>query len=64
MVGRYIYADYASGRVWALETNGQAQESNVELLKVDFQIASFGVDAQQELLLCGFDGSIYRIKAE
>ena len=64
LVGRYIYADYASGRVWALDAANPTQGSNTELLKADFQISSFGVNAQQELFLCGFDGSIYRLAAQ
>ncbi len=64
LVGRYVYADYASGRVWALTPPGQAAGYNTELIKADFRIASFGVNAQQELLLCGFDGSIYRLEAQ
>ena len=64
LMGRYIYADYASGRVWALETASQNQPASPELLKADFRISSFGVNAQQELFLCGFDGSIYRLEAQ
>ena len=64
LVGKYIYADYASGRVWALDAANPSPGSNTELLEADFQIASFGLDAQQELYLCGFDGSIYRIEAQ
>ncbi|MGB3780111.1 MAG: PQQ-dependent sugar dehydrogenase [Tunicatimonas sp.] len=62
--GRYIYADYASGRVWALDSPTESQATNSLLLKADFRISSFGVNAQQELFLCGFDGSIYRIEAQ
>jgi glucose/arabinose dehydrogenase len=64
LVGRYIYADYASGRVWAFTPPAQAGGYNAELFKADFRISSFGVNAQQELFVCGFDGSVYRLQAE
>ena len=64
LVGRYIYADYASGRVWALASPTESQAENSELLRADFRIASFGVNAEQELFLCGFDGAVYRLEAE
>jgi glucose/arabinose dehydrogenase len=64
LVGKYVYADYASGRVWALDASTASQAANFDLLKADFRISSFGVNAQQELFLCGFDGAIYRLEAE
>ncbi len=64
LVGRYIYGDYASGRVWALDSPTESQAENPLLLKADFRISSFGVNAQQELFLCGFDGAIYRLEAQ
>ncbi len=64
LVGRYIYADYASGRVWALSSPGGSETENAELFKADFRISSFGVNAQQELFLCGFDDSIYRLEVQ
>ena len=62
--GRYVYADYASGRVWSLDTTNPAQPRNTELMDADFAVASFGQNAEQELFLCGFDGSIYRLATD
>ncbi len=62
LVGAYIYADYGSGRVWALRYDGVHPPINRELLHSGFPIASFGVDAQRELYLCVFDGKIYRLQ--
>ena len=64
LVGKYVYADYASGRVWALDASTASQASNFDLFKADFRISSFGVNAQRELFLCGFDDTIYRLAAE
>jgi glucose/arabinose dehydrogenase len=60
LVGHYIYADFASGRIWSLNAS-QSQNSNKELLKANFNISSFGVDGNQELYICGFDGKIYQL---
>ena len=59
--GQYLYADFGSGRVWALNagTPGQAQAG--EILRTNLSIASFGVDADGEILLCAFDGKVYRL---
>jgi len=57
--GQYIYADFGSGRIWALDYDGQ-QAQNSELIDTSFGIASFGVDQNNELYICAFDGRIYR----
>ncbi len=55
--GRYIYGDFVSGRIWALTLDGG---SNEELISSGLNIASFGTDANEELYVCAFDGSIYK----
>lgn len=60
--GKYIFADYASGRVWALDNSQAGSPQNTELLDANFAIASFGVNADDELFVCGFDGKIYRFE--
>lgn len=62
LVGRYIYADYVSGRVWALRYDGVNPTENTELANTSLNIASFGVDEDNELYLCAFDGKIYWFK--
>lgn len=61
LVGAYIYGDYGSGRIWALEYNGADDPVNVELLSTNLNIASFGVDAENELYVCAFDNKIYKL---
>jgi glucose/arabinose dehydrogenase len=58
--GRYIYADYGSGRIWALVYDGQEVVQNDELLDTSLGIAAFGVDQDNELYICSYDGRIYR----
>ena len=55
--GKYIYGDFVSGRIWALELDGS---DNEELLSSGLNIASFGTDTNEELYICTFDGAIYR----
>lgn len=59
--GKYIYADYATRRVWALDNAESGKPVNTLLFEADFNISSFGVDQNRELYLCGFDGKIYKI---
>ena len=60
LTGQYIYADFIDGRIWALEYDGQQVVQNTELLNTSLNIASFGVDQNNELYICAFDGQIYR----
>ena len=60
LVGAYLFADFCTGRVWALqpaERGGSVQE----LEQLDARIASFGVDAAGEVYLLTFDGPILRL---
>ena len=61
LIGKYIYADYVSGRIWALEYSGETVINNTELIDTDLKIPSFGVDAHNELFICAFDGNIYKL---
>ncbi|MCH8246254.1 MAG: PQQ-dependent sugar dehydrogenase [Bacteroidetes bacterium] len=60
LIGQYIYGDFLSGRIWALEYDGQQVVQNTELLNTSLGIASFGVDENNELYICAFDGRIHR----
>jgi glucose/arabinose dehydrogenase len=59
--GKYIYADFGSQKVWSLDFSNADSPVNTELFGAGFNIASFGVDKNQELYLCGFNGSIYKL---
>lgn len=62
--GKYIYADYVSGRIWSLDYSDMDNPVNTELVDTDVAIASFGVDPENELYICAFDGKIYRLAVE
>jgi glucose/arabinose dehydrogenase len=59
LVGMYIYGDYISGRVWALDSSGPAPPTL--LADAAFNISSFGVDEAGELLICNYGGTIHRL---
>ncbi|MDZ7269045.1 MAG: PQQ-dependent sugar dehydrogenase [candidate division KSB1 bacterium] len=63
LVGAYIYGDFVSGRIWALRYDGVNPPNNSLLIDTNLNIASFGVDQNNELYLCAFDGRLYRFKA-
>jgi glucose/arabinose dehydrogenase len=58
--GLYIYADFASGRVWSLDASNRSNPVNAEVVRASFPVSSFGVDQANELYLCGFDDRIYK----
>lgn len=55
--GYYIYGDFVSGRIWALDADG----NNQLLLETGLSISSFGTDADRALYICSFEGRIYRL---
>jgi len=61
LAGHYVYADFGSGRIWALLWNGSSVVSNTEIASVGAP-ASFGEDFAGELHICSFDGNIYRLE--
>jgi glucose/arabinose dehydrogenase len=63
LVGAYIYGDYGSGRIWALQYNSTGIPVNTELVDTSLNIPSFGVDQKNELYICAFDGKIYKLQA-
>lgn len=60
--GKYIYADYGSGRIWAIDNSNPTEPINKELLQAEFTISSFGVDLDNELYILAFDDHIYRLQ--
>lgn len=64
LTGKYIFGDYVSGRIFALETKQGKAVKNSLLVDKAGQISSFGVDADNELLICiHLTGKILRLSA-
>ena len=59
LAGRYVFADYGTGRIWALAWDG-SDAAVEEIMDTSLAISSFGVDEQQELYVLAFNGRIYR----
>ena len=71
IVGKYLFADYVSGRVWALDYNATTQEATRELLfrassssGSSINVSTFGLDVNGEMYFAGYGsaGSIYKLK--
>ncbi len=61
--GYFIYGDFVSGRIWGLFYDGTQKPVNIELAhNPNLYPSSFGRDPDQELLVCSFDGHIYRLE--
>ncbi|MBK7142849.1 MAG: PQQ-dependent sugar dehydrogenase [bacterium] len=60
LVGRYLFADFVSGRIWSLHYTPGQPASVTQLPKTSLMISSFGVDAEGELYVTSFDGKLYR----
>ena len=59
--GQYIYADFISGRMWALEVSNERPKNNTLLMESKIQVSSFGVDESNEIYMAGYgDGKIYK----
>jgi glucose/arabinose dehydrogenase len=61
LYGAYVYADYGSGKIWALQYNGAGAPANTLLADTPLNIASFGLDEANELYFTAFDGKIYKL---
>jgi hypothetical protein len=64
MQGRYIFADFESGRIWTIHESSPNVWLRVERLDSDVLISSFGEDEAGEVYLTGFQpGVLYKLRA-
>ncbi|MGQ0614702.1 MAG: PQQ-dependent sugar dehydrogenase [Planctomycetaceae bacterium] len=59
--GAYLYADYGSGRVWALVASGTSVVSNQQLFTLGSP-SSFGEDRDGEVYIVSLNGGIFRLQ--
>ena len=59
--GTYFFGDFCSGRVWALDGDPAGGWHMIQIADLDRPISSFGRDADGELLVLTFGGSILRL---
>jgi len=61
LVGKYLYADFGTGTVWAATRAANGRWSARVLLNTDYSVSTFGEDENGELYLADYgSGSIYR----
>lgn len=62
LTGKYVFGDFVSGYVAALTYDGMNPPSVVSLDTLPpFSLTSFGVDEDNELYACSFNGRIYKL---
>jgi glucose/arabinose dehydrogenase len=63
--GAYFYADYCSGRIWALDAAAALRGTSRvrQVLDTGIAISSFGEDESGELYVCDLGGAVYRLTA-
>ena len=60
--GKYIYGDWCTGDIWSLDTvNGEYLDQH--LINTGLNITSFGLDQDNEILICDYNGNIYRLNS-
>jgi len=63
IVGRYVFADYGSGRIWALRPDGQGGYSNDQLIDTNTGPTSFAADENGELYFTDINNGRIRMLA-
>ena len=60
LAGKYVYGDWCTGDIWALTYSDNGNHSNEHLITSGINITSFGVDDNNELLICA-NSNIYKL---
>ena len=61
LVGKYIYGDYCSNKIWALEYDGVNPAANQLLVTASVSPLAFGIDEAKELYVCAENGRILKL---
>ncbi len=64
LVGKYVYADYVSGLLWALEHDGTKTVANYSLTGDKLPVMSFGEDEAGEVYFTTTFGQLYKFKSD
>ena len=60
LYGAYLYADFCSGKIWALRHDGAAVTEQMLIVDTGLSISSFGEDESGEVYVLTFEGAVYR----
>jgi len=63
LVGAYLFSDYCSGRVFAIDAATNSLVEPLEVGAADGRVSAFGEDVAGELYVTTLDGPIYRVVA-
>lgn len=63
LVGRYLFGDYCSGRVWALSETAPGRWAAAQLLETGLRISSFGEDQDGEIYIVDHGGGVHVVTA-
>ncbi len=61
LVGRYLFGDFCSGRIWSLAAGGGSPQAERLLADTDLRITSFGEDVAGEVYVADLGGTVSRI---
>lgn len=62
LVGRYIYGDWVTGKIWALQEKKNGKPEVHEIANTGLSIICFGESNEHELTVVSYDGGIYELK--
>jgi uncharacterized repeat protein (TIGR03806 family) len=57
LVGRYVFGDFSSGRIWALMDDGQGGYTNEEIVDTPYNVSAFAVGEDGELYIAQYAGA-------
>ncbi|XXF78596.1 PQQ-dependent sugar dehydrogenase [Myxococcaceae bacterium GXIMD 01537] len=61
LVGRFLFGDFSSGRIWAVTADAAGQPTMLPLLDTSLSISSFGELVDGELLVLDYSGSLHKL---
>ena len=62
LYGAYLYADFCSGKIWALRHDGASVTEQMLVADTGLSISSFGEDAEGEVYVLTFEGVVYGLR--
>ena len=63
LYGKYIYGDWCTGDIWGLTYSDDGNYVNEHLIQSGINITSFGLDQNNELLICA-NANIYKLTSD
>lgn len=63
LYGKYIYGDWCTGDIWGLTYSDEGNHVNEHLIQSGINITSFGLDQNNELLICA-NANIYKLTSD